>query len=351
MRSLFAASGFPVRLFSLVSACSIAVQLVACSPEGSAGGDGARTADNDADAVIDHGALGGAAGAAGASDSLAGGAGGVMAGTTAGATASAGAAGATVAAGSAGADAGSAGAAGAAGASVEVPPTPDTPLVESAWCDVGWSATADGQCFRAPTSVAPTGELLIVLHGMSPPGAVHRSTQQMVATLVEKEGVVALFPRGRQGLCSWDASVKDWWCWPTSRAAVDAHAPELLAEWEGSIARIERHLAQPLQRRYLLGFSNGGYLAAYLGLEHWLDLGGVGVVGAGRMIGKDGADATLPPFYIAVGGQELKSTQDAAKNLAYVLSLHGVERQLVVDANRGHSLVPADFTRAWALWH
>lgn len=253
------------------------------------------------------------------------------------------------------ADVGGGGALGGGGSAPEAAPEPFAP-VESSWCDAGWLAVSDGLCFYVPESVSAEAEVLIVLHGMSPPDAVHRSVQQMAAALADETGAIVLFPRGRQGLCGWDASVTSYWCWPTARTTVDQFAPALVAEWLEAEALIARHLGATVVRRHVLGFSNGGYFAAYLGLERWLDVdpvgaSGFGVVGAGRWVSADGAEPGLPPFYISVGALELSSTRDSAENLAYVLSLHDVEHQLFVDPARGHSLTAGDFTRAWALWH
>ena len=158
-------------------------------------------------------------------------------------------------------------------------------------------------------------------------------------------------PRGRQGLCAWDASVEDWWCWPTKRETVDAAAAGILSEWVGSEALLAQILGAPPARRYVVGFSNGGYFASYIGLEGLLPIDGAGVVAAGRtFIDESLLQPDHPPFYVAVGALDTASVQSSAQNLDAVLAQHGWPHDFVQHADRGHEIRADDFEGAWAAW-
>jgi predicted esterase len=247
--------------------------------------------------------------------------------------------------GSASAGGGGAGSVGSGGAGGQAwqPTTSD-------WCGDGYQAIDSSSCFYVPAG--PTKGVLLFLHGMLPPDASAATMQALARAAADEHGYVVLFPRGRQGLCAWDPSVEDWYCWPTSRASVDAHAVELMAEMDTRIALLEGHLGVDLSTRYVLGFSNGGYFASYIGLEGWwAPLAGAGLVAAGRSF----VDTALlsseqPPIYIAAGALDGQQIQDSAQNLAYVLSLEGWPHQYVLHPQSGHELSAADFASAWALW-
>jgi predicted esterase len=141
------------------------------------------------------------------------------------------------------------------------------------------------------------------------------------------------------------------WCWPTNQQAVDAESAALFAEWKDAEARIEDAIGARLSRRYVLGFSNGGYFAAFLSVEALFPIDGAGVVGAGRtFVDESLTGAARPPFYIAVGANEAESTRRDAEHLASVLSLRGFPTEYVVHAGRGHELREDDLESAWLTW-
>jgi pimeloyl-ACP methyl ester carboxylesterase len=199
---------------------------------------------------------------------------------------------------------------------------------------------------------APRGApILYVLHGAMAPDSLPVALQAIAAETAEALGVVAVFPRGRPGLCTWDPSVETYSCWPTRRETVDAAAPALLDEWMRAEALMERILGARFGGRYVMGFSNGGYFASYVALEGLVAVDGAGLVGAGRMVIEEPLfSEERPPIYIAVGELELASTIASAENLADVLTQHGWEHELVVHPGRGHEIHGDDFSRAWATW-
>jgi len=245
---------------------------------------------------------------------------------------------------------GGAGGAGGAGGSAGSGSV-DWQPVETDWCADGWTGLDDHTCFFVPDTIAAPTSVLFFLHGMMPPDSVSKSAQQIARDAAQEHGFIAVFPRGRQGLCAWADEVADWWCWPSSRAAVDANATEILNEWSAAEDLLGDVLGVSFKQRYVLGFSNGGYFAAYIGLEGLLATDGIGVVGAGR----SSIDESLMPdmgvpFYIAVGENEIESTKTGAQNLAYVLDKHGWPNDLVVHPGQGHSVSASDFDGACATW-
>jgi predicted esterase len=223
--------------------------------------------------------------------------------------------------------------------------------VETDWCAEGWTGLDDHTCFYVPGTVTTPTSVLFFLHGMTPPEDTPKSLQNLARDAADEHGFIAVFPRGRQGLCAWDASVEEWWCWPTSRTTVDANAASILDEWTAAQSLLEVILDVTFDRRYVLGFSNGGYFASYIGLEGLLETDGIGAVGAGRSnIDESLMPAKSTPFYIAVGDQELQSTQDSAQNLVFVLNKHGWPNDFVIHPGQGHSVGASDFNGACSIW-
>lgn len=244
----------------------------------------------------------------------------------------------------AGGTGGTAGAGGGGGAE-------DWQPVPTDWCADGWTGLDDHTCFFVPDVPSSPTSILFFLHGMMPPESVAKTAQNMARDAAQEHGFIAVFPRGRQGLCAWADQVKSYWCWPSSREAVDATAGDIINEWAASEALLEAVLGVSFKRRYVLGFSNGGYFASYLGLEGLLESDGIGVVGAGRSaIDESLMPAKATPFYIAVGDQEVQSTITSAQNLKYVLDKHGWPNEFVLHAGQGHGVSPSDFDGACAAW-
>lgn len=251
--------------------------------------------------------------------------------------------------GAGGADgAGGAGGAGAAGGAGGAP----WQAVETDWCAAdGWLGLDGHTCFYAPDTIAQPPVVLFFLHGMMPPGTSPAGMQKIARAAADTHGFVAVFPRGAQGLCAWDASVMEWWCWPTSRKTVDESAAGLIAGWTGAQKVLEGAIGIVFQRRYVLGFSNGGYFASFVGLEGLFATDGVGVVAAGRAF----IDEMLmppegTPFYVAVGAMDQDSVKNSAQNLASVLDKHKWTNDFILHSDRGHEVRADDFDGAAVTW-
>ncbi|WP_438021171.1 hypothetical protein WMF18_19785 [Sorangium sp. So ce315] len=246
---------------------------------------------------------------------------------------------------------GASGGGGAGGEGGEGGGAPSWEPVETDWCSAGWTGLDEHTCFHVPETAARGAPILHVLHGVMAPDALPVRLQAIAAEAAAALGVVAVFPRGSPGLCTWDPSVETSFCWPTRRETVDAAAPALIAAWMSAEALLGRILGQTFGGRHVMGFSNGGYFASYVALEGLVEVDGAGLVGAGRMVIEEHLfSQERPPIYIAVGDDELASTIASAENLADLLTQHGWEHELVVHPGRGHEIRVDDFTRAWETW-
>ena len=75
-------------------------------------------------------------------------------------------------------------------------------------------------------------------------------------------------PRGKRGLCAWKAELKDHFCWPQEPEDPQAFK-NVIAEWDRVLWQVDAILEGGSHKRYVLGFSNGGFFASYLA-EHGL---------------------------------------------------------------------------------
>ncbi len=233
----------------------------------------------------------------------------------------------------------------------DLPSGASTSEPATAWCGEGWRALDDGACLAVPDHLATPTSLVVYAHGMSAPDALPTDEQATLLAAARSHGFAVLFVRGKAGLCAWDPGVVDHLCWPTKQETVDTAGPAILAEWERAQARAEATVGARFDRRYLFGFSNGGYFVAFLTVEGRYRVDGAGLVGAGRTaVDESLSGAARPPFYLAVGDQEEEVTQKDAATLAQVLDRAGWKTAHVVHPGRGHELHEDDLAAAWTLW-
>jgi predicted esterase len=234
------------------------------------------------------------------------------------------------------------------------PPTLAVPVDAGAttgWCGEGWIALDEGACLALPAHFAAPASLVVFAHGMIAPDALPTDEQATLLAAAHAHGFAVLFPRGRAGLCTWEPGVVDDLCWPTKQEVVDQVGPGIVAEWDRAQARAEGRAGVRFDRRYLFGFSNGGYFVAFLTVEGRYRVDGAGLVGAGRTaVDESLSGPARPPFYLAVGEQEEEVTRQDAATLAQVLDRCGWTTAHVVHPGRGHELHEDDLAAAWTLW-
>jgi predicted esterase len=228
---------------------------------------------------------------------------------------------------------------------------PPPPVLSTPWCGEGWRAVDEHTCIGLPERFAQPASVVVHVHGVLAHDALPTAEQATLLAAAYTHGFAVLFVRGTPGLCTRDAKVETSLCWPTKQDVVDARAPAIVAGWQDAQSRAEDMAGVRFERRYLFGFSNGGYFVAFLSVEGRWPIDGAGVVGAGRTA----VDETLsgpahPPFYLAVGDQEAPATRQDAATLAHVLTLRSWPLTYVVHPGRFHELHEDDLTNAWAAW-
>lgn len=134
------------------------------------------------------------------------------------------------------------------------------------WCPDGFEVGPQDTCFAVPETTTRDTPVLVYLHGMYK-GHGSPAEWALVRSAVAR-GFAVVVPRGKRGLCAWKAEVSDHFCWPQD--VDDPHVfSAAVAEWDRVLWQVDAIMDGGPHKRYVLGFSNGGYFATYL-LSHAL---------------------------------------------------------------------------------
>jgi len=147
-------------------------------------------------------------------------------------------------------------------AEAEAPPEP---LAD--WCAPGFDAI-EGGCLATPRA-GHAASLIVYLHGRYARDVAGDEVdrQRRLAIHATAKGLAVLALRGRLGACS-AAELASWYCWPSNETNADA-GHEVVGGWTRTLAAAQTRTAA--RRRYVLGFSNGGYFAALIAARGLLD--------------------------------------------------------------------------------
>jgi poly(3-hydroxybutyrate) depolymerase len=149
--------------------------------------------------------------------------------------------------------------------SVAVSCTPAKPVATLAssdsWCPDGFESGPQDTCFAVPEMTNKDTPVLVYLHGMY---AGHGSPEEwrLVRSATQK-GFAVVVPRGKRGACAWKAELKDHFCWPQETDDPQAFK-SVIADWDRVLWQVDAILEGGSHRRYVLGFSNGGFFASYM---------------------------------------------------------------------------------------
>jgi len=147
-------------------------------------------------------------------------------------------------------------------AEAEAPPEPPAD-----WCAPGFEPIQGG-CLAVPH--ADRAESLIVyLHGRYARDASGDEVdrQRRLGARATARGFAVLALRGRLGACT-ALELATWYCWPSNETNADAGA-EVVGTWAQVLAAAQQRTGA--HRRYVLGFSNGGYFAGLIASRGLLD--------------------------------------------------------------------------------
>jgi dienelactone hydrolase len=163
----------------------------------------------------------------------------------------------------------------------DILPEEDEDAGTSAWCAEGLSPISGNGCFAAPEGATKKDTPLIVyLHGIydQRADADELDRQRRVAKLGTQRGFAVLALRGLEGGCSADPEFATKWCWPSNERTA-ARGPVTVNEWKPALRAAAR--AGAAGRRYVLGFSNGGFFAGLLAVRAWFEAEAFVVANAG----------------------------------------------------------------------
>jgi predicted esterase len=217
-------------------------------------------------------------------------------------------------------------------------------VVAAALCPPGFAELPGEACLSLPAS--PAQQVILYLHGMYDPAHPEEEFQQeaLLRERAAAHGFALLAPRGRAGLCDWSDALRPWLCWPT-RPDQRRIGGELLAQWGPAIVETMRRAQLPgTFRPALLGYSNGGFYAAFIASETRLPLRALAVLHAGSFAGgRIDAARAVPTLLIgaeddAVQGPQMRALQEALRKA-------GWPSELRMRAG-GHALRAADLDAA-----
>jgi predicted esterase len=155
------------------------------------------------------------------------------------------------------------------------------PTIEPAadWCPPPFELIAGSGCFVAPPATRADVPLIVYLHGRYARDAATDEVdrQRRLAARATGRGFAVLALRGGLGVCT-DPELANWFCWPSNERNAGL-AETFVSSWERPLA--SAHERTGSRRRFLLGFSSGGYFAGLIASRGLLDVDALVVAHAG----------------------------------------------------------------------
>lgn len=218
---------------------------------------------------------------------------------------------------------------------------PDAATV--AWCAEGLTAIPGGGCLALPEG-APPWPLVMYLHGIFDPAAAsdELDRQARVAKHAVAGGFAMVALRGHVGFCS-NPEYASRVCWPSNERNEDA-GPGFVAEWTAPLGVAARRGAKG--RRYVLGFSNGGYFSGLLAERAWFEAAGF-VVSRGGPVQPVKASGAKAPMLLTLSEDD--PSHDEMVKLDEELGTDGWPHERYI-AHGGHALPDEDIAAAVAFF-
>lgn len=163
------------------------------------------------------------------------------------------------------------------------------------WCPDGFEVGPQDTCFAVPELTTKETPILVYLHGMY---VGHGSAEEwkLVHSAVEK-GFAVVVPRGKRGLCAWKEELKDHFCWPQESEDPQAFK-NVVAEWDRVLWQVDAILEGGSHKRYVLGYSNGGFFAEYLAAHNLFPAQAYAIVNGGSLAGATNKPAKAAPMML-----------------------------------------------------
>ncbi len=196
-------------------------------------------------------------------------------------------------------------------------PAQPLPVIDTDWCIEGLGTLDEDTCVVLPAERSTT--LLIYLHGIVPPErtSIQKTNfETVVANASRRAGIVALIPRGKQGLAP--KGHERWWGWPTATPSYRKYGEGFAQVFIEKRARLEALVGVRFERTYVAGSSSGAYFAAALALHGGIDADGFGAISGGAGARTPELDG-LPPKPVYVGFGTHDSVAGSARALAKLL--------------------------------
>jgi predicted esterase len=169
------------------------------------------------------------------------------------------------------------------------------------FCIPGVEALGEDACYVAPKDAS--GTLLVYLHGILPPAETSRiktNFETVVKNAAERLHVVALLPRGKQGIAP--PGHDGWWAWPTTGSAYDRYGAKLAEKMSAQRTKLEALLHRKFERVYLAGSSSGAYFVSALAVRGDFAADGYGVLSGGAPFWAPKIAELAPrPVYVGYG--------------------------------------------------
>lgn len=220
------------------------------------------------------------------------------------------------------------------------PPSKNALANTETWCPEGFEAGPQDTCFALPDVHDGKTPVLVYLHGMY---EGHGSPDEWSAVLeASRRGFAVVLPRGRRGYCAWKAELKDHFCWPTE---VDDPEPfrAVVKSWDKVLWQVDALLEGGPHKRYVLGFSNGGFFAEYIAAKGLFLADGWAVVNGGSLLRPE--KQTKPPAMMLIAADEDPSQGPKMRGLHDELAHAGWTHAFCTRAG-GHPITADDVDAA-----
>lgn len=236
---------------------------------------------------------------------------------------------------------------------VAPPPAPLAPASEDAdpaatlpWCADGLEPIAGGGCFAGPGDARPGAPLILYLHGIYDRAGTsdEMDRQRRLALRASKKGFAVLAMRSHVGICHPDVpEFASKYCWPSNEQTAD-RAKELVLGWQAALDAADKRVGRG--KRFVLGFSSGGYFAGLLASRGLFTADGF-VIAHGGPVRPVHAEGAKPPLLL------LSADDDEAQDTMLVLDQELTRENWAHDhyaRDGGHGLTDSDIDLALAFF-